>query len=611
MSHVTVIWSVIASGSLLLALMYGAVWLLDRKARAALAFAFEALSIVLSVIVELGMMYSSTPEEWGEWVRWNQVPVFLRTAALCAFIHYYFGTARPWLMAITVGTRAIILVASFLMDPNFNFSRIDSIGRTEFLGEQVTIFGSAVTSPYQWFATLSAYLVLVFVADASLTLWRKGTPDARRKVIVIGGATFLSWAVGVTYTQLMVYQDLRLPVLLSPPYLIMIAAMTFELSRDTLRGSRLARELKASESRFDLAASAAGLALWSWDAKANSVWVSARARAIFGLSADESFGVERVLPMIEADDRERVVRAWREAIASGAEAEIQFRSRVPDGGLRWVLVRGRSEMDVSGRLVSVHGVLRDVTDQQRAREEIEELRRELAHAGRVSVLGTLSSSLAHELGQPLAAIMMNAEAGELLLGKQDPDLAEVRQILTDIARDDRRAAKVIDGLRKFLKRRELEFVPVSVEALVQDVATLLRSDAMVRNVMLESASETGLPPVRGDKVHLSQVLINLLINAMDAVESQPPTLRHVLLRAASAGNGNIELTVRDSGPGIEAAHLARIFEPFFTTKETGMGMGLSVSRTIILAHGGQISVENAPEGGAIFRVRLPASSLAG
>jgi C4-dicarboxylate-specific signal transduction histidine kinase len=227
------------------------------------------------------------------------------------------------------------------------------------------------------------------------------------------------------------------------------------------------------------------------------------------------------------------------------------------------------------------------------------------------VLGTLSSSLAHELGQPLAAIMMNAEAGELLLGKQDPDLAEVRQILTDIARDDRRAAKVIDGLRKFLKRRELEFVPVSVEALVQDVATLLRSDAMVRNVMLESASETGLPPVRGDKVHLSQVLINLLINAMDAVESQPPTLRHVLLRAASAGNGNIELTVRDSGPGIEAAHLARIFEPFFTTKETGMGMGLSVSRTIILAHGGQISVENAPEGGAIFRVRLPASSLAG
>jgi hypothetical protein len=256
MSYVTVIWSVIASGSLLLALMYGAVWLLDRKARAALAFAFESLSIVLSVIVELGMMYSTTPEEWGEWVRWNQVPVFLRTAALCAFIHYYFGTARPWLLAVTVGSRAIILIASFLMDPNFNFTRIDSIGRTEFLGEQVTIFGSAVTSPYQWFATVSAYLMLIFVADASVSLWRKGTPEARRKVIVIGGATFLSWAVGVTYTQLMVYQGLRLPVLLSPPYLIMIAAMTFELSRDTLRGSRLARELKASESRLDLAASA-------------------------------------------------------------------------------------------------------------------------------------------------------------------------------------------------------------------------------------------------------------------------------------------------------------------------------------------------------------------
>ena len=608
MSIVTVIWSVIASGSLLLALMYGCVWLMDRKARAALAFSFESLSIVLSVIVELGMMHATTPEEWGDWVRWNQVPVFIRTAALVAFIHHYFGTARPWLVAATIGSRAIVLVAGFLMDPNFNFSRIDSIGRTMFLGEEVTIFGSAVTSPYQWFATVSAYLVLVFVADASIQLWRKGTPEARRKVIVIGGAVFLSWALGATYTQIMVYQGLRVPVLLSPPYLIMIAAMTFELSRDTLRGSKLARELKASEARLDLAASAAGLALWNWDAKTNRVWVSQRARAMFGFSPDETLGVDRALSMVEPDDRERVTRVCREAVASGAEEEVQFRARLSDGATRWVLARGRSESDAAGRLVSVQGVMRDVTDQQRAREENEELRRELAHAGRVSVLGTLSSSLAHELGQPLSAIMMNAEAGELLLEKPNPDLVEVRQIFSDIARDDRRAAKVIDGLRKFLKRRELEMMPISVEALVQDVAMLLRSDAIVRNVMLECACKPGLPAIRGDKVHLSQVLINVVMNAMDAVEERPPARRYVHIQAGTDGNGYVELLVRDSGNGIDPVMMGRVFEPFFTTKLTGMGMGLSVSRTIVIAHGGKISAENAPEGGALFRVLLPVAA---
>lgn len=140
------------------------------------------------------------------------------------------------------------------------------------------------------------------------------------------------------------------------------------------------------------------------------------------------------------------------------------------------------------------------------------------------------------------------------------------------------------------------------------MATLLRSDAIVRNVSLECAIEPGLPPIRGDKVHLSQVLINVLMNGMDAVEGQPPARRHVSLHASSDGNGNVRLTVQDTGAGIEPAVLARIFEPFFTTKSAGMGMGLSVSRAIVQAHGGRLSVENAPEGGAIFRVQLPAIS---
>jgi two-component system, LuxR family, sensor kinase FixL len=611
MSYVTVIWSVIASGSLLLALMYGCVWIMDRKAYASLAFAFEALAIVGTVIIELGLMHSSSPAEWGEWLRWSQVAVFLRTAALVAFIRLYFGTGRTWLIVAALGTRLIVAIVGFLVDPNFNFTHIESIEQISFLGEPVTVLGQATTSPYQWFATLSLLLMLAFVLDASISLWRQGTPTARRKVIVIGGAALLSWALGAVYSQLIAYGDLKVPVFLTPPYLIVLAAMTFELSRDTLRASRLARELRASESRLDLAASAAGLALWSWDASSNRMWVSARARDMFGMSGDETIEIQRVLSMIEADDAEQVMRSWREAIASGAEVETHFRFRLKEDDVRWVLARGRSEKDAAGNLASVQGVLRDVTDQQRAREENEGLRRDLAHAGRVSVLGTLSSSLAHELAQPLGAILLNAEAGELLLKKPNPDLDEIRQILIDIQRDDRRAAEVIEGLRRFLKRRQLDFAEVPVDTLIQDVATLLKSDAIARSVTLECESDPGLPAIRGDKVHLSQVLINVLMNGMDAVAAQAPARRQVRLQASSDGNGNIELTVHDSGSGIEPASLARIFEPFFTTKASGMGMGLSVSRTIVEAHGGRLWAENGEEGGAMFRILLPSTETAG
>jgi two-component system, LuxR family, sensor kinase FixL len=607
LSYVTIIWSTVAACALLIAIMYCLVWVMDRKALAGLAFSFEALAMVGLAVVELGMMQASTPFEWGEWVRWLQIPLFLRIAALLAFIRFYFGTGRLWLMWVIIGARTIIATVGFATDPNFNYSRIDSIERISFLGEQVTIAGHAVASPNQWFATISVYLVLLFVADASLSLWRQGTHDARRKVIVIGGASFVSWALSATYTQLMVYGDLRLPALLSPPYLITLAAMTFEMSRDTLRASRLARDLKGSEARLEVAASAAGLGLWTWDTRSNQLWATQRARTMFGfeLKGGDMVDVELVRRTIHPDDLERIRSVWRHAAQAGTEEEVQFRINPSGGAVRLITARGRSEADANGNITAVQGVLRDVSDQQRAREENEELRRELAHVGRVSVLGTLSSSLAHELSQPLGAIQWNAEAAELLLKRPNPDLDEIRQILTDIQRDDRRAAEVIDGLRKLLKRRQLEFAPVAVDGLVQDVVSLLKTDAINRNVRLDVAVDPALPPIRGDRVHLTQVLINLLMNGMDAVADLPVTLRKVTLRAELDESGGLEFIISDSGPGIPPEIMAKIFEPFFTTKATGMGMGLSVSRTIVDAHGGRLWAENGSGGGVVFRVILP------
>src|SRR5688572_4163848 len=495
--------------------------------------------------------------------------------------------------------------AGFPADPNFIFKRIDSIEQITFLGETVTVLADAVPADWQWVATFTSLLFLVFVIDASAQLWRTGSSDARRKAVVIGGATFISAAIGTVYTQLMIWEEIQAPVMLSPPYLIMLGAMTFELSRDTLRASRLTRELRDSEARLDMAASAAGLGLWAWDSRRRRFWMTSPALGMFGFKTNGWVEVEDVRSRIHPDDVGRVEKVWREGAASCDEVEVQFRVMPPDGSTHWIAARGRAEIDWPSGVMSFQGVLRDVTEQLRAREEIDELRRELAHAGRVSVLGTLSSSLVHELSQPLGAILLNTEAGELLLQRPDPDLHEIRQILADIRRDDSRAAEVIDSLRRLLKRRQLEFAPVSVAALVNDVAALMKSDAIARNVTLECRSEAALQ-VRGDRVHLSQVLINMIMNGMDAVAEMPSSMRQVSVQARARGGGQVELAVIDSGTGVPDPIMPRIFEPFFTTKAAGMGMGLSVSRTIVDAHGGKLWAENRAEGGAAFRVTLPA-----
>jgi C4-dicarboxylate-specific signal transduction histidine kinase len=320
---------------------------------------------------------------------------------------------------------------------------------------------------------------------------------------------------------------------------------------------------------------------------------------------DGHVDIEQVRRAIHPDDIQQIRKVWQHAAQAGTEEEVQFRITLPGGATRWITARGRSEQDAHGNVTLVQGVLRDVTDERRAREENEELRRELAHVGRISVLGTLSSSLAHELSQPLGAIALNADAAELLLKRPAPDLEEVRHIITDIQRDDRRAAEVIDGLRKLLKRRQLEYAPVSIESLVQDVVSLLKSDAIARNVSLVVELEPALPRIRGDRVHLSQVLINLLMNAMDAVAALPVEQRRVVMRADIDESGNVEIVVSDSGTGIPAEIMQRIFDPFYTTKSSGMGMGLSVSRTIVDAHGGKLWAENGAEAGAMFHVTLP------
>ena len=228
------------------------------------------------------------------------------------------------------------------------------------------------------------------------------------------------------------------------------------------------------------------------------------------------------------------------------------------------------------------------------------LQAELADVGRVSTMAQLATGLAHELSQPLGAILRNAEAPGYRLQSSTPDLEEVRAILADICKDDTRAGDVIDHMRSLLKRRGLERVELRLAELVAEVVVLVQPDAASRKVRIAVEAPRTLPPVHGDRVHLQQVLLNLILNGMDAMAAVPAEGRSLVVRARQADAGTIEVSVADAGHGIEDAKLSRLFEPFFTTKPQGMGLGLPISATIIKAHGGRIWAESGPAGATFF-----------
>jgi two-component system, LuxR family, sensor kinase FixL len=249
--------------------------------------------------------------------------------------------------------------------------------------------------------------------------------------------------------------------------------------------------------------------------------------------------------------------------------------------------------------------VRDVTQQRVAEDEVNELRRKLTHVGRVTMLGQLSSALAHELSQPLSAIQHNAETAQLLLTCDSVDIPLLREIVGDVLRDDRRAVQVVQRLRAWLKQGQLHSESVRLSDIAQDVLALVRADAAMKHVTLECSVPQSLPPVLGDRIHLSQVLLNLIMNAMDAVGGASDSRRQVTIEARSTPNGCCEMSVGDSGPGIAPEALDQVFEPFFTSKNDGMGIGLSISRSIVEAHGGKLWAENGLRGGATFRFTVP------
>jgi signal transduction histidine kinase len=482
MDIVIVLWSAASAAAMVLAVLCGLMWWLDRRDKASLMLCILGVSTALAAYIELGLMHAKTPAEFGAWVRWYHLPIFPALVAQVLFVHTYLESSTKWLMWSVFVTRGFIFIANFSLHPNYHFSSIESLHFISLLGDQISTIEVAIPRPgLQWFAVFSLALLFAYVMDAVFRCWRKGGAEQRRKALAVGLAEGLPMLCTILYGQLVIFGVVGGPISNVPWFLGALLIMGYVSARD------------------------------------------------------------------------------------------------------FILSR-------------------------RARLEVAELRSQLAQIERVNLMGRLASALSHELSQPMSAMSLNLGAAHRQL-KATPDVVELAAILHDVDADNDRAIEIINRMRQLFKLRTIALNPIQVEDAVRNAFALADAEAKAKNVTLLLRIPSDLPPVAGDSIHLSQVLLNLLMNAIQAVQSRPLGQRHITVEArADIARGEVEISVHDSGPGIPGTIVHRIFDPLFTTKPEGMGMGLALSHSIIEAHGGRLWVDQeSAEEGAVFRFTLRAA----
>jgi PAS domain S-box-containing protein len=385
-------------------------------------------------------------------------------------------------------------------------------------------------------------------------------------------------------------------------FVLMAASPSMLLSVAIADERRSKEALRNSEERRSLSAESAQLAVWEWDVANDRVWI--KDQGLFGFDPHTPIEHSTLGGSVHPDDRAARTAAIQRALANGGSYESEFRVILADGSVRWIAARGRSaNPDANDTAPRIFGIAMDITRQKQAGVEAQLQREELAHLSRVATMTALSGSLAHELSQPLTSIAGNAQAGLRFMSHDVPDLLELHAIFTDIDSAACRAGEIIQRVQTLLRRGQVALQPVSVNECLEELLRLTHSDLIARSVSVSNQTTGGLPLAMTDRVQLQQVLLNLIKNACEAMASNPPENRRLTL-TTFVEQDELRIGVLDCGVGLPG-NVATLFEPFHSTKEGGLGMGLSICRTLVTSQGGRLWAERRPERGAAFYVALP------
>jgi nitrogen-specific signal transduction histidine kinase/ABC-type uncharacterized transport system substrate-binding protein len=369
------------------------------------------------------------------------------------------------------------------------------------------------------------------------------------------------------------------------------------------RKRRAAEELlKESEDRMAFAAASSNIGIWRLEADSGLLWATDHCRAMFGITPGLALTWERFRHAVHPEDREIFDECVRTPVRLGLPVASEFRVVRPGHNVSWFICRGHTVCDEDGRPLHLTGIFIDVTARKIAESEAERQRTELNHLIRVAALGELSNGLARELSQPLTAIVANAAAAQSI-AKQDRQ--EVAQVLKEIVEDSERAGQVIHRLRTLLKRDQRQSGRMDLNSLVLSTLNLLRPQLVTRRIKAQTDLAKDAPQILGDRSQLQQVLVSLITNAMESMESTPPAARRLLVRTRVEPGGHLDVAISDTGRGLTPHEVQNLFRPFFTTKERGLGLGLWICSTIVASHGGRLKVVNSLGGGATAQVSLP------
>ena len=366
----------------------------------------------------------------------------------------------------------------------------------------------------------------------------------------------------------------------------------------------LGRERARAQNYLDIA----GVMVVAIEPNQSIALVNRKACGVLGYDERDLIGRNWFDTVIPEDVRDAVRDVFSDLMAGRIAPREYVENQVltKRGEKRLIAWHNTALRDEEGRIVATLSSGEDVTELRQAENELENLRQALAHVSRVSTMGELATALAHELNQPLAAIRTNAAAALQSMAAGNPDMKELREILGDIAADDERAGEIIRRMREPLKRGDIALKPLDMNALVRDIHQLVRNDAVLAGATIHLNLAPALPPVLGDRIQMQQVLMNLMVNALDAVKGVEGGQRRIEALTIAEGGNAVRVEVRDSGPGVRGDDLEKIFEFLYTTKQEGLGVGLAICRTIVDAYGGRIWAETPSDGGTRLVFTIPA-----